>query len=101
RKWIRQQKENAMSKVGACSVEQPEPASYVGLARQAQKLYPMPDKNDPNFAAKKVARDNALLQWIREQFHIAVIAHEMGHSVGLRHNFAGSQRSEEHTSELQ
>jgi hypothetical protein len=93
RKWIRQQKEKTMARIGACAVEQPEPASYVGLARQANKLYPMPDKNDPNFAAKNVAREQAMLQWIREQFHIAVIAHEMGHSVGLRHNFAGSQDS--------
>lgn len=92
-KWIRQQKEKTMAKVGACMVQQPEPASYVGLARQAQKLYPMPDKNDPNFAAKKSARDRSLLQWIREQFHVAVIEHEMGHSVGERHNFAGSQDS--------
>ena len=29
-------------------------------------------------------------QWIREQFHTSVIAHEMGHSMGLRHNFTGS-----------
>ncbi|CAN5472271.1 hypothetical protein BH09MYX1_BH09MYX1_11720 [soil metagenome] len=92
-KWIHAQKEKTMAKVGACSVAQPEPASYVGLARQAQKLYPLPDKNDPNYAALKMKRDQSLLQWIREQFHVAVIAHEMGHSVGLRHNFAGSQDS--------
>ena len=90
-KWIRAQKAKAMARNGACEVEQPEPASYVGLARQAQKLYPLPDKNDPNFVANKVARDRAMHQWLKEQFHIAVIEHEMGHSVGERHNFAGSQ----------
>jgi hypothetical protein len=62
----------------------------VGLARQAAKLFPLPNAGDSNYAAEKAARDQALHQWIREQFHTSVIAHEMGHSMGLRHNFAGS-----------
>jgi hypothetical protein len=74
----------------SCVVDQPEPDSLVGMARQAQKLYPLPDTKDPNYPALKYQRDKALHQWIREQFHISVIAHEMGHSMGLRHNFTGS-----------
>ncbi|MCL2447870.1 MAG: zinc-dependent metalloprotease, partial [Polyangiaceae bacterium] len=31
-----------------------------------------------------------LHEWLRQQLHMSVIAHEMGHSMGLRHNFAGS-----------
>ncbi len=84
-----------------CQVEQPEPDALVGMARQAKRLYPLPqdaDKGSPFYAAtndaaypaKKAARDQALHQWIREQFHISVIAHEMGHSMGLRHNFTGT-----------
>ena len=43
-----------------------------------------------NYPAEIFQRDQALHQWIREQFHLSVIAHEMGHSMGLRHNFTGS-----------
>ncbi|MBV9949136.1 MAG: zinc-dependent metalloprotease, partial [Myxococcales bacterium] len=70
--------------------EQPEPDSLVALARQAKQLYPLPDPNDPDYATKLHAHDDQLHQWIREQFHTSVIAHEMGHSMGLRHNFTGS-----------
>lgn len=88
--WLKRQKAVTMAQNGFCSVEQPEPDALVGMARMAQKLYPVPASNDPNFAAKKYSRDQALHQWIREQFHVSVIAHEMGHSMGLRHNFTGS-----------
>ena len=90
RSWTKRQKALTMAKNGFCSVDQPEPDALVGMARMAQKLYPLPQANDPNFAAKKYSRDQALHQWIREQFHVSVIAHEMGHSMGLRHNFTGS-----------
>ena len=68
----------------------PEPDSLVGLARQANKLFPAPAQTDKNYPAEIFQRDRALHQWIREQFHLSVIAHEMGHSMGLRHNFTGS-----------
>jgi hypothetical protein len=70
--------------------DQPEPDSLVALARQAKQLYPLPNPNDPDFATKVHLHDEQLHQWIREQFHLSVIAHEMGHSMGLRHNFTGS-----------
>ena len=89
-KWIRHLKDKTMATHASCVVEQPEPDSLIGMARQAGRLYPLPDKEDENYPALKAKRDKALHQWIREQFHIAVIAHEMGHSVGLRHNFTGS-----------
>jgi hypothetical protein len=68
----------------------PEPDSLVGLARQAAKLFPLPASTDPNFPAEAFQRDQALHEWIRQQYHLSVIAHEMGHSMGLRHNFTGS-----------
>ncbi len=68
----------------------PEPDSLVGLARQAAKLFPLPSQSDRNYPAEAFQRDQSLHQWIREQFHLSVIAHEMGHSMGLRHNFTGS-----------
>jgi hypothetical protein len=68
----------------------PEPDSLVGLARQAAKLFPLPAQTDPNYPAEAFDRDQSLHEWIRQQFHLSVIAHEMGHSMGLRHNFTGS-----------
>jgi hypothetical protein len=89
--WITNLRDTTMGQNGSCIVEQPEPDSLVGLARQAARLYPLPaDTSSPNYGAELYARDQKLHQWIREQFHIAVIAHEMGHSMGLRHNFTGS-----------
>jgi hypothetical protein len=89
--WINNLRDTTMGQNGSCMVEQPEPDSLVGLAREAARLYPLPpDTTSPNYAAQLFDRDTKLHQWIREQFHIAVIAHEMGHSMGLRHNFTGS-----------
>src|SRR5437773_3577062 len=34
-----------------------------------------------------------MASYIRRRYHYAVIAHEMGHSVGLRHNFVSSYAS--------
>ena len=87
---LKKLREVGMAQRGSCMVEQPEPDALVGMARQAARLYPLPAKNDPDYPALRVQRDAKLHQWIREQFHIAVIAHEMGHSMGLRHNFTGS-----------
>jgi len=89
-KWIKTQRNNTMAQRAACMVEEPEPDALVGLARQAQRLYPLPDPKAKDYAAQKNDRDDRLHQWIREQFHTSVIAHEMGHSMGLRHNFTGS-----------
>ncbi len=90
-KWVARMRDITMAQNASCMVEQPEPDSLVGLAREAARLYPLPtDKSSPNYGAELYNRDQRLHQWIREQFHIAVIAHEMGHSMGLRHNFTGS-----------
>jgi hypothetical protein len=90
RRWIKKLKSVAGAQRANCVIEQPEPDALVGLARHAQRLYPLPDAKDPNYPAKKMERDQALHQWIREQFHVSVILHEMGHSMGLRHNFTGT-----------
>lgn len=91
RRWTKQVRTRATVLKNMCVLEeQPEPDSLVGLARQAAKMFPLPDTKDASYAAEKFARDQALHQWIREAFHLSVIAHEMGHSMGLRHNFTGS-----------
>jgi hypothetical protein len=89
-RWIRHMRDVTMENQASCMIEQPEPDALVGMARQAARLYPLPNTSDANYPAEKFGRDQKLHQWIREQFHISVIAHEMGHSMGLRHNFTGS-----------
>src|SRR5262249_47011723 len=58
-----------------------------GLAKEAAKLFPAPDPMDP-----KAINDhrNKVLLWARQQYSQGVLAHELGHSMGLRHNFAAS-----------
>jgi hypothetical protein len=91
RRWASQTRSAALVHKNMCVIdEEPEPDSLVGLAREAARLFPLPNAADKNYAAEIAARDQALHQWLREQFHASVIAHEMGHSMGLRHNFAGS-----------
>jgi hypothetical protein len=91
RKWAKGVVATGLVNKTMCILDdEPEPDSLVGLARQAASLFPIPSTKDPNYPAELYQRDQSLHQWLREQFHLAVIAHEMGHSMGLRHNFAGS-----------
>ncbi len=71
----------------ACRLEAPEPDSLLGLAKLAQKLFPAPDPGDAE--AVKKHRDEVYL-WARQAYNRGVMAHELGHSMGLRHNFAAS-----------
>ncbi len=91
RRWSKGVVQGALLQKNMCVIDDmPEPDALVGLARQAQQLFPLPDPNSPNYTAKVDTRNQSLHQWLREQFHQSVIAHEMGHSMGLRHNFSGS-----------
>lgn len=70
-----------------CRLEAPEPDSLLGLARAVQSLFPAPDPND---AAAVQAYREQLYNWARAEYNRGVTAHELGHSMGLRHNFAAS-----------
>jgi hypothetical protein len=88
---VRRAKQHAMrlgqARRHGCRYEGPEPDNLLGLAKQAQQLFPAPDPADP--AAVDEHRQQ-VYQWAREGFTRGVMAHEMGHSMGLRHNFAAS-----------
>jgi hypothetical protein len=71
----------------ACRREAPEADHLLTLARRAQALF---GKVDPKNAAAVEEQNAKIYQWAREQYATGVYSHEFGHSVGLRHNFAGT-----------
>jgi len=70
-----------------CRREGPDADHLLGLARRAQRLFGGVDPKDP--VRVKEHRD-AVYQWARREFATGVFSHEFGHSMGLRHNFAGT-----------
>jgi hypothetical protein len=85
---LRQARENALAARGACIVnEAPEPTSLGGLADILRQKFPPPPGES---AVDRLARNSRMLDYIRQHYHYAIMAHEMGHSIGLRHNFVSS-----------
>ncbi len=71
----------------SCHLAAAEPDNLLGLAKAAQKLFPPAPKGD---AAAAADRQQKIYTWARQEFSKGVYAHEFGHSMGLRHNFAAS-----------
>jgi hypothetical protein len=71
----------------ACRREGPEIDHLLGLARAAQVLFGGVNPKDP--IALQIHKDK-VYQWARTRYSAGVYSHEFGHSVGLRHNFAGT-----------
>jgi hypothetical protein len=72
----------------SCRYEAPDPDNLIGLARLAKQLFPPPA--DPNDKVAQNEHRNAVRLWARQEYTRGVMAHELGHSVGLRHNFQAS-----------
>ncbi len=95
---FRQLKANAMASRGACEMEMADaPLSIAGLGTVLQDKFGKfePTKTDANetdaaFTARKQTRAEAMRKYLARRVHYAVVIHEMGHSVGLRHNFISS-----------
>ena len=71
----------------ACRTEAPDSDHLTSLARKAQKLFGTVDAKD---AAKVKEHRDRIYQWARREYAVGVFSHEFGHSMGLRHNFAGT-----------
>jgi hypothetical protein len=85
---IRQARDNALAARGACIVnEAPEPTSLTGLADALRQKFPPVAGESP---IDRQARNLRMFHYVQQQYHYAVMAHEMGHSIGLRHNFVSS-----------
>ncbi len=88
---MRHMRENAMANRGGCLLtEAPEPSSLTGIAKALSRKFPVGTNETPE---QQNGRWDAMLNYIRRRYQYAVIIHEMGHSVGLRHNFVSTYAS--------
>ncbi|MEO7331629.1 MAG: hypothetical protein ABI193_23845, partial [Minicystis sp.] len=91
RSQLAQMKSNALAARGACVInEAPEASSLTGIADALKKKFPIA----PNETGiDRQARYEQMLRYVRRKYHYAVLGHEMGHSIGLRHNFVSTYGS--------
>ncbi|HVJ91334.1 MAG TPA: hypothetical protein VM580_16130, partial [Labilithrix sp.] len=82
--------ENALAERGACIMRQEAlaPLGYAALADVVQAKFGKFNPGDDK--AKQLERAERMKNWLARRAHYAVIAHEMGHSFALRHNFVSS-----------
>lgn len=86
---IRMMKEAALAERGACIMhEAPAPLSMAGLADVLEQKFEPFNAADP--LDVQMARAERMRKFIAQRAQYAVIIHEMGHSIGLRHNFVSS-----------
>ncbi len=86
---VRQMRENALADRGACVMEMADaPLSIAGLADVLQTKFGGFDATSE--VKTQNARAESMRKYLARRVHYAVIIHEMGHSMGLRHNFISS-----------
>ncbi len=79
--------ENALAKRGMCVMnEAPEGTGITALAKILTEKFPLNDTSPAGI----YDRNERMRNYLKKRAHYAVIVHEMGHSVGLRHNFVSS-----------
>lgn len=86
---FRNMKEVALAQRGACIMnEAPAPLAISDLANLLQKKFGNFDPTQSK--AEQHVRAEKMRLFLAQRAHMGVIAHEMGHSIGLRHNFVSS-----------
>jgi hypothetical protein len=86
---LRRMKETALAERGMCIMQMAEaPLSIAGLSDVLQEKFGKFDATQSPEVQQ--ARAEKMRDYVARRAHYAVIAHEMGHSIGLRHNFISS-----------
>jgi hypothetical protein len=91
RRQFEQLREEALARRGACILgpqEADAPFSLTGLADVLERKFGAFNPEDA--PAVQQARAERMRRYVAHMSHFAVITHEMGHSMGLRHNFVSS-----------
>jgi len=86
---LRQMKENALAERGMCILhEAPAPTTMANMAAVMNLKFGPFSADDPQ--PIQYARAEKMRRYLAKRLHKSVILHEMGHSIGLRHNFVSS-----------
>jgi hypothetical protein len=86
---IQQAQQISLAAQGACIMRDADaPLAIANLTDILQKKFG--NFNPADSQAVQLARAEKMREYIARRGHYAVVAHEMGHSIGLRHNFVSS-----------
>ncbi|MBW2276364.1 MAG: hypothetical protein JRF63_02665, partial [Deltaproteobacteria bacterium] len=82
-------KQHALAERGGCILHEAQaPLAIAGLSDVLQEKFGAFNPNDDE--GTKLERAERMRRYIARRAHYSVIAHEMGHSIGARHNFVSS-----------
>lgn len=88
-KDIQNKHQLALAERGACQLnEAPAPFAITDLANLLEEKFGAFNKNQDK--AGQLERAEKMRKYVAWKMHYSVITHEMGHSIGLRHNFVSS-----------
>ena len=89
------ERQNRLAELGRCQEEAPEPSSMADWAAIMSKKFPLADEDSaaPGVQASPsavAARNAKWHDFIRRRLTVGLLEHELGHSMGLRHQFTSS-----------
>ena len=91
RRDLRNALEQSLARRGTCVMRAERVAVPSSLPSLAERLEEKFGRFNPaDSKAKQEERAEKMRRYLARRFHMSVIVHEMGHSVGLRHNFVSS-----------